>query len=94
MTPCAAGGNPAVEGNAVAGLLTLVAGALERLEFVVCEGPQQQEQPACCLARACLPCLGRISHSSLMGGSQPVASALCKVSRGSLGGQRDGDGGL
>jgi len=63
----------------VAGLLTLVAAALERLEFVVCEGHPEQEQPACCLARACLPHLREIAHSEVTGSSQPVASALCTV---------------
>jgi hypothetical protein len=65
----------------VAGLLTLVAIVLERLEFVVCEGEGSsgEEQPASCLARACLPQLRTVAQSELTRNRRLVASALCKV---------------
>jgi hypothetical protein len=75
----AGGVDAAAAEEAVAGLLSLVASVLERLEFVVCEGSSDEQHPASFLARACLPHLRTIANSDLTRNRHPVASALCKV---------------
>lgn len=72
-------GASSLQDDSLAGYLRLLASAMERMEFFICDGPLTQQAPGATVALAVMPHLEKITEQIQARTVAEVTAAICQV---------------